>query len=73
MPFCTEHFRIRDDTTLLVLARKKRDAEIYRKPNMSLYFELTKARDDDIYVEYGRVQKKYKTIYSVQLNIILIY
>ena len=63
MPFCTEHSRIRDDTALLVLARQKKDEEIYEKPNMSLYLEPTKARDDDIYVEFGRVYKKYKTIY----------
>ena len=55
MPFCTEDSRIRDDNTLLVLARQKRDEEIYGKLNMSLYFDIAKARDDDIYVEFGRV------------------
>ena len=55
MPFCTEDSRIRDDNTLLVLARQKRDEEIYGKPNMSLYFDIAKARDDDIYIEFGRV------------------
>ena len=53
--FCNEDSRIRDDNTLLVLARQKRDEEIYGKPNMSLYFDIAKARDDDIYVEFGRV------------------
>ena len=55
MHFCNEHSRIRDDTPLLVLARQKRDEEICGKPNMSLYLEPTKARDNDIYAEFGRV------------------
>ena len=55
MAFGTEDSKIRDDNTLLVLARQKRDEEIYGKPNMSLYFDIAKARDDNIYAEFGRV------------------
>ena len=33
------------------------------KDNMKLYFKPLKARDDDIDQEFGRVTKKYKTIY----------
>ena len=39
---------------------------------MSLYFKPTKEKDNNIDVEFGKVQKKYKTIYLVQLSIILI-
>lgn len=52
-----------DETPLLVLSRQMREGEVFGKPNLNLYFKPTRARDDDIDVEFGRVQKKYKTIY----------
>lgn len=52
-----------DETALLVMSRQMRENEVFGKPNMNLYFKPTKARDEDIDVEFGRVTKKYKTIY----------
>lgn len=52
-----------DDTPLLILSRQMRENEVFGKPNMHMYFKPTKARDDDLDVEFGRVSKKYKTIY----------
>lgn len=36
---------------------------VFGRENMSLYFKPLKARDDDIDQEFGRITKKYKTIY----------
>ena len=51
------------ETPLLVMSRQMKENDVFGKPNMNLYFKPTRARDEDIDVEFGRVTKKYKTIY----------
>ena len=61
-PFLTKD-QYGDETPLLVMSRQMRENEVLGKPNMSLYFKPLKARDDDIDEEFGRITKKFKTIY----------
>jgi hypothetical protein len=61
-PFLTKE-QFGDNTPLLIMSRQMRENDVFGKPSMNLYFKPTKARDDDIDVEFGRITKKYKTIY----------
>jgi hypothetical protein len=52
-----------DETPLLVMSRQMRENDVFGKPNLQLYFKPVKAADDDLDVEFGRITKKYKTLY----------
>ena len=56
-------FLAKEEYGLDMIPRPVKQEFVIGRDNMQLYFKPLKARDDDIDEEFGRVHKKYKTIY----------